>query len=138
MNPEALARLHAACFRVPRPWSAAEFGALRRDPAILFCTRPQAAALIRVAADEAELLTIAVAPAARRCGLGRELLGEACAGAAARGAARIFLEVGADNDAAIGLYRAAGFVEAGRRPGYYRLPGAGAVDALVMTRAHLA
>ncbi len=138
MRPAALARLHAACFTVPRPWTAAEFAALLADPAIFLCARPGGAALGRVAADEAELLTIAVAPTARRQGLGRALLAKIVAQAAGRGAARLFLEVAADNAPAITLYRAAGFAEAGRRRCYYAQAGGAPVDAIVMVRGNLA
>jgi ribosomal-protein-alanine N-acetyltransferase len=90
-------------------------------------------ALARVAADEAELLTLAVAPAARRQGVGAALVEAVACAAAAAGARRFFLEVAADNVAALALYRAAGFATAGRRPAYYRR-GAGMVDALVFAR----
>lgn len=138
MTPAALARLHAACFTVPRPWTAAEFAALMADPAVFVCARRGGAALGRLAADEAELLTIAVDPIARRQGLGWALLTEVVAQAAARGAARIFLEVAADNAPAFELYRAAGFAEAGRRRGYYVRAGGAPVDAIVMARSNLA
>jgi ribosomal-protein-alanine N-acetyltransferase len=46
----------------------------------------------------------------------------------------MFLEVGADNPTAQALYERAGFVPAGRRPGYYTRPGVTAVDAIVMRR----
>ncbi|WP_048858098.1 GNAT family N-acetyltransferase, partial [Acidiphilium multivorum] len=77
----------------------------------------------------AEILTIGVAPPARRCGLARALLTVALAAARARGAETVFLEVEADNAAAIALYRAAGFIAAGRRRDYY---GAGR-DALLFS-----
>lgn len=86
--------------------------------------------LARVAADEMEVLTLAVAPAARRRGLGRALLAAAQAWGAAQGAAVAFLEVAEDNTAARALYAAAGFVAAGRRPRYY----ANGADALVLRR----
>ncbi len=87
--------------------------------------------LARVAADEAEILSIAVMPKARRVGLGRTLLTAAIAEARARGAAAMFLEVAAANAAARALYAQAGFREVGTRPNYY--PG-GAV-ALVLRAA---
>ena len=87
--------------------------------------------LARVAADEAEILSIAVMPKARRVGLGRTLLTAAIAEARARGAAAVFLEVAAANAAARALYAQAGFREVGTRPNYY--PG-GAV-ALVLRAA---
>jgi ribosomal-protein-alanine N-acetyltransferase len=75
--------------------------------------------LCRMAADEAELLLIAVAPAWRRLGVADRLLLRAREDAAARGACALFLEVREDNSPARMLYSRAGFVEVGRRPGYY-------------------
>jgi ribosomal-protein-alanine N-acetyltransferase len=54
------------------------------------------------------------------------------AGAAARGATRLFLEVADDNAAALALYARAGFSEAGRRPGYYARPDGVRQDALIL------
>ena len=73
----------------------------------------------RVASDEAEILTLAVAPGARGKGLGRALLSAAIAEAARRGAKAIFLEVGRDNPAALALYAALRFANVGSRKGYY-------------------
>jgi ribosomal-protein-alanine N-acetyltransferase len=128
-SPRALAALHAQAFTDPRPWTEAEFAALLAGPGILLAAAPQGFALARIAADEAELLTIAVAAPARRQGLGRRLLAAVLARAEAQGARTVWLEVAADNAAARALYAALGFAEAGRRRGYY----AGA-DALVLRR----
>ena len=95
---------------------------------------PTGFVLARVAADEAEILTLAVARGSRRRGLGTRLVELALGEAASRGAARMFLEVADDNAAALALYRARGFVEAGRRPGYYGKPGQPRKDALLMSR----
>ncbi|MGF1663928.1 MAG: ribosomal protein S18-alanine N-acetyltransferase [Kineosporiaceae bacterium] len=89
---------------------------------------------IAVVGAEADLQTIAVAAEARGAGLGRRLLAEVTAAAAAEGVRRLLLEVRADNPAAVALYRSAGWDETGRRRGYYRRSDAGSVDALVMTR----
>ncbi len=86
--------------------------------------------LVREAAGEAEILTLAVAPRARRQGLGRTLVDAAIA---RLGSADLFLEVAADNIAAIALYQQNGFTQAGVRRGYYARPG-GAVDALLLKR----
>lgn len=129
-DPADLARLHAAAFRRPRPWSAAEFAALLARPETLLAVAPQGFALARAVADEAELLTLAVAPEARRCGLGARLLAQVLEAAAARGATALFLEVGTDNAAARALYARAGFAEAGRRRGYHD-----GSDALILRRA---
>jgi ribosomal-protein-alanine N-acetyltransferase len=78
-----------------------------------------ACAVLQMAAGEAELLTMAVLPAVRRQGLGRELLRELIARAAVYRAAAIWLEVRVSNNAAIGLYREAGFAGIGWRKNYY-------------------
>ncbi|MGO1076725.1 ribosomal protein S18-alanine N-acetyltransferase [Inquilinus sp. CA228] len=94
---------------------------------------PVGYALGRVAADEAELLSIALLPGRRRRGGGRRLLDALIGRCVAAGAGALFLEVATDNAAALALYRGAGFHEAGRRRGYYKV-GAAMVDAIVMKR----
>jgi ribosomal-protein-alanine N-acetyltransferase len=89
-------------------------------------------ALCRVAADEAELLTIAVQPSQRRRGAGRALLSAVLAHVCAVGVRSLFLEVGADNPAALALYARAGFQAVGSRKAYYQRGGGPAVDAVVM------
>jgi ribosomal-protein-alanine N-acetyltransferase len=135
MTPEALAVLHRAAFTdTPRPWSAAEFASVLALPGTLVASRPGGFALGRVAGPEAELLTLAVHPAARRRGLATLLVAEFEAGAAARGAEECLLEVAASNAAARALYARLGYLPAGRRAGYYRRPGRDAVDALVLRK----
>ena len=68
---------------------------------------------------DADVQTLAVAPARRGSGLGRRLVALAVEAARAAGARRLGLEVREDNAAALALYGAAGFVRQGRRPGYY-------------------
>lgn len=93
-----------------------------------------ACAVLQLAGGEAELLTMAVLPAARRMGLGRQLLRELIARAAANRAAAVWLEVRKSNAAAISLYRETGFAEIGWRKGYYRTPE-GREDAIMMRLA---
>eukprot|EP01042_Synura_sphagnicola_P035465 gene35465-biopygen34027 len=88
----------------------------------------------RVAADEAEVLSIVVAGDRRRSGLGQTLLCAHMAQLAARGATRLFLEVEDGNAPAIALYRRLGFETVGRREGYYPKPDGTRVAALVMRR----
>ena len=134
MTPAALARLHAACFTLPRPWTEAEFTDLLSRSGVFLLTNPGGFVLGRVVADEAELLTLAVDPAARRQGHGHNLL-TAFEDAAARcGAGAAFLEVASANAPARALYARRGWVEAGLRRGYYREPGGKADDALILTR----
>jgi ribosomal-protein-alanine N-acetyltransferase len=80
-------------------------------------------------APEGDIQTIAVAPAARRHGLGRALMTALVGEARKRGAREVFLEVRADNPGAQTLYRDLGFEEIGVRPRYYQPDD---VDALVM------
>jgi ribosomal-protein-alanine N-acetyltransferase len=129
-----MAALHARAFATPRPWSAAVFEALLASDLVFAEVRPGGLALCRVVADEAELLTIAVDPDRRRQGIGRALIGALAAEARARQAGRLFLEVAADNPAAIALYRQAGFAATGRRPGYYRPREGPPVDAILMEK----
>lgn len=72
-----------------------------------------------VAYDEVHLLSIAVAPARRRLGYGGELLRALLERGKARGAVRVLLEVRDGNASARAFYRTHGFVEIGRRRGYY-------------------
>ncbi|KRE62073.1 ribosomal protein S18-alanine N-acetyltransferase [Nostocoides sp. Soil756] len=81
--------------------------------------------------EVSDVMTVAVAPRRRGGGLGRLLLGELERRARHRGAAHVLLEVRADNEAALALYRRSGFVEIARRRGYYQ---PGAVDALVLRK----
>lgn len=134
VSPPALAALHARCFTVPRPWTEAEIAALLQSPATVLVGDGEAFALGRVAADEAELLTIAVAPQLRRAGRGGALLSAFETAARSRGARHAFLEVAADNRPALALYRSHGYREVGRRPDYYAHPAGHPVDALVLRR----
>jgi len=114
-------------------WSPATVRATVEHPGTVAVLVESGCAIIRVAADEAELLTIAVEPARRLRGLGSALLAEVIAAAAAGGATRLFLEVAADNAPGLALYRSRGFTEVGRRRGYYPRADARA-DALIMAR----
>ncbi|MGB5559099.1 MAG: ribosomal protein S18-alanine N-acetyltransferase [Paracoccaceae bacterium] len=134
MTPAKLAGLHARCFTTPRPWSADEFRSLLSDTHTLLVGGADGFALGRVIVDEAELLTIAVAPERRREGRGQRLLSDLEQAVRAHGATTCFLEVAADNSAAVALYHAAGYRETGRRRGYYRQPGGAAQDALILSR----
>jgi ribosomal-protein-alanine N-acetyltransferase len=91
--------------------------------------------IARVAADEAEILSLGVAPPARRAGVARALLDAAIACARLANARELFLEVGDDNPAAQALYRSAGFVPVGRRADYYKRADGSRVDALIMRNA---
>ena len=88
-------------------------------------------ALQRAIADEAELLLIAVDPAAQKCGIGAALVEDFIALASERGARRLHLEVREGNNAIV-LYERAGFVLVGRRRDYYRGSDGRKRDALTL------
>lgn len=131
---EALAALHGLAFPPGQAWGADAIGLMLGMPGGFGFWRPaEGFVLARVAADESEILTLAVVPPARRRGLGAALMQAAFAAARARGATAMFLEVAETNPAARGLYEGLGFAAAGRRRRYYE-DGA---DALVLRRALL-
>jgi len=132
-----IAPLHAACF--DEAWSETSIARLLEPPgAFAFLIRVAARdvgfVIARVAADEAEIISIGVVPALARQGLAIKLLRRAAEECEARGAVRLFLEVGSCNVAARALYEKFGFTCVGRRPRYY---GRASEDALVL-RASLA
>ena len=124
---DRLALLHTFAF--DRPWGADEIAAQVAGGAVALAT-PHGFILVRQAAGEAEILTLAVSPADRRQGHGRALVQAAMDHVTPDD---LFLEVAADNIAALTLYTRSGFQEVGRRRGYYPGP-AGPVDALVLRR----
>lgn len=128
----ALAALHAAAFPSGEAWGADAIAMMLAMPGAFGLWREaEGFVLARAAAGEAEILTLAVVPAARRKGLGAALLAGAMAAGRARGAEAMFLEVAEGNAAARALYLSFGFAEVGRRRRYY--PDGS--DALVLQRA---
>jgi ribosomal-protein-alanine N-acetyltransferase len=132
---EAMARVHAEAFGA-KAWRADEFEDLLEGEGIygFFADGeiPLGLILCRVAAVEMEVLTLGVAHAARRKGVGRALMTAALPAARERSASECFLEVAVDNDPAIALYDALGFRKTGLRKSYYDRGPAGFTDALVM------
>ena len=128
MTPDRLAALHARCFTRPRPWTVAEFANLLASPHAFLLTRPDGFLLGRLVVDEAEVLTLAVAPQSRRQGTARDLMDDFAATSRDRGATRAFLEVAGDNAPAQALYHGTGWRESGRRRRYYGPD----LDAIVM------
>jgi ribosomal-protein-alanine N-acetyltransferase len=127
-----LAAIHAQCFPPGEAWDAAIMAAELSMPGVFaFMSESGGMILARTVADEAEILTLAVVPAARRQGLARALVDTAAAYARSQGAFRFFLEVSTSNLAAQALYRRAGFVQVGIRRRYY--PDGS--DALVLSRS---
>lgn len=129
----AIAALHKQAFR--RGWDEDEVCGLLLDRAVsahLILARRAVAGFIlsRMAADEAEILSVAITPARRGRGLSRQLLDFHLRSLAGRGAHTVFLEVDEHNDPARRLYGRAGFREVGRRQGYYQ----SGATALVLRR----
>ena len=139
-----LARLHQSCF--DDAWSRADLAHLLALPggfgilARLFegslsgidGMRGVGFALCRVIRDEGELLSIGVGPSYRRRQIGAVLLRDCMERCQRIGATSVFLEVAADNHSAQSLYRAFGFVEVGRREGYYQRPDGSRMSAYTM------
>lgn len=134
MTPANMAALHQAAFANARGWSAEEFQSLLASPHCFAAVNGDCFALGRVVVDEAELLTIATHPDAQRQGLGHTALSAYEELSRERGAVSSFLEVAADNPAAIALYFAAGYDTTGKRKAYYKRSQGPAADALLMTR----
>ena len=133
-----LAAIHAGCFA--DSWSPQSMTEVLRTPgtfgfvAEAFGPPPVALALARVAADEAELLTIGVESGWRRGGVARRLLVAVMSEARVRGARRLFLEVAENNVPARMLYESESFRVVGRRDGYYARIGGAPIDAITMRR----
>jgi ribosomal-protein-alanine N-acetyltransferase len=129
-----LARVHAVCFP-DESWDAsaiAQILAMPRTDAHVACIDADAICGLLIdqcLAEDAEILTLGVAPASRRQGVARALLDDLLRRARDRGAARLVLEVAADNAAGLALYHALGFVRDGKRPGYYHRAAGPNIDA---------
>ncbi len=128
LHADALAVLHATSF--PQPWAEAEFAALLGQPGVAaWMWGHDGFILVRAVGDEAEILTLAVAPTQRRKGVAGALLQEAARVLKHGGGQKLYLEVASDNAAALALYAKQGFAATGRRAGYY----AHGADAVTMT-----
>jgi ribosomal-protein-alanine N-acetyltransferase len=135
LDLDTASSIHRRCFEEmgERGWTRQEFAGLLAAPGVAgWLLDDSGVALCRVAAEEAELLTIAVLPEHRRAGAGLRLLEAATQWATDVGARTLFLEVGADNPAARALYDRAGFQVVGGRRGYYARGSAPAADAVIL------
>jgi ribosomal-protein-alanine N-acetyltransferase len=132
-----LAQLHGASFH--RGWGEGEFeGMLAERNTLVHRLRmgrkTVGFAVSRIAADEAEILSIAVAESHRGRGLSRNLLLTHLGHLAGRGVRTVFLEVEENNRPARRLYERAGFAVAGRRERYYREANGEQLNAVLMRR----
>lgn len=132
-----LSQLHRASFH--RGWGQGEFESMLAERNTLADRLMQGRSPIgfiisRLAADEAEILSVAVASAQRGRGYSRNLLHQHLGHLAGRGILRVFLEVEENNEPAVRLYQRAGFRTVGRREQYYRDATGAKLNALVMQR----
>jgi ribosomal-protein-alanine N-acetyltransferase len=132
-----LAQLHGASFH--RGWGEAEFEQMLAEHNTLVHRLRQGRktigfAVSRMAADEAEILSIAVDARHRGRGLSRNLLLTHLGHLAGCGVRTVFLEVEENNRPARRLYDRAGFSVAGRRERYYKQPGGEQLNAILMRR----
>lgn len=126
-----LAAIHAESFPPAERWDEAAIGEQLGLPGTRALLAPTGGFVMwQQAADEAEVLTLAVLPALRRAGMGRALMDAAMRAMAASGAMVLFLEVARNNQPARRLYATLGFVQVGERRRYYADGG----DALVLRR----
>jgi [ribosomal protein S18]-alanine N-acetyltransferase len=137
-DADTLATLHAQCFH--RGWPSADFASYIADrdtPVYVACDakrRIAGFAMLRLAADEAELITIAVEPRWRKKGVGRALMNALLTDLRMTPARRLLLEVAADNPAALRLYAQLGFTRISERQGYYARADGLPATAIVMAR----
>lgn len=117
--PAALAAIHAEAFPPADAWGEGAIRTLLAMPGAVLLAEDDGFLLARVAGGEAEVITLAVRPAARRRGLAARLLARALRACAGAGAAAMFLEVDTANAPALALYARAGFARVGTRRGYY-------------------
>jgi len=132
-----LSQLHRASFH--RGWGQGEFETMLAERNTftqrLMLGRTQIGFIIsRMAADEAEILSVAVAADHRGHGYSRELLASHLGHLAGFGIHRVFLEVEENNAPAVRLYERAGFQTVARREQYYRDTSGAKLNALVMQR----
>lgn len=119
MTPEGLARTHAAAFGA-HAWDTATLGDYLDKPFCHVLGDETCFAVLQVIAEEAEILTLATHPDARRQGRAKALLATARAEVKRMGGQQIYLDVSDTNTAAIALYESAGYVRFSERRNYYK------------------
>jgi tRNA threonylcarbamoyl adenosine modification protein YeaZ/ribosomal-protein-alanine acetyltransferase len=128
---ERLTAIHKDAFE--KPWGQDELDALLTMPGTTaLLAADKSFILYRLAADEAEILTLATMPNARHKGLATALIKAAATRLRGERAKSLFLEVATDNHPAQALYRKLGFKQAGRRRSYYERQAGPAVDADIL------
>ena len=135
MTPDQLADICARAYRHMQPWTAAQFADTLALPRAVLTQTDHAFVLGQVVADEAEILALAADPNHQRSGQASAALALFHEAARTRGAMQVFLEVAFTNAPAIHFYSRQGYVQTGRRRGYYASLGGARVDAVIMSRA---
>jgi ribosomal-protein-alanine N-acetyltransferase len=129
-----MAAVHAAANPAESAWSQDDFAKLLGTTGVFTTSDNLCFCLARVVMDEAEILTIATHPDHRNKGYAKRALTLFETEARSRKAVTAFLEVAADNLAALRLYDACGYRQTGLRKGYYRRKNEQNVDALLMSK----
>ena len=124
-------KIHKMCFK--HGWNEKEFQKLLALPTSRLWMTEVSLLLCSEVADEMEILTICVLPENRRQHVAQDLLFELFQYAKSQRIKRIFLEVAEDNIPAQKLYLGMGFIQTGKRAGYYKRDN-GCVDALCLTK----
>ncbi len=131
---EGIAQLEKLCFS--DPWSENSVRSEVNNPLSLWLVALDADKIAGYVGSQsvlgwADMMNLAVAPEYRRLGVGEKLVTELISKLKENQVTCLTLEVRLSNDAAIALYTKLGFVEVGRRPGYYHNPRE---DALILRK----
>lgn len=124
---DELSNLHKKCFP-NKPWSADDFRDLKKSGCEIIMSQ-NGFIVYRIAADEAEIITIGVNPEMRRNGIASAMISIVEKSIKNQGVSKIFLEVASTNEPAKKLYETCGFKTVGTRPKYYD-----GVDAILMSK----
>lgn len=129
-----IAALEKLCFSAP--WSENSVASELENPWSLWLVEEQDGKVLGYAGSqmsppEADMMNLAVAPEARRQGLGKNLMEALCTALKEKNIEGLSLEVRASNEAAIALYKKLGFAQTGRRKEYYVNPRE---DALILRK----
>ena len=131
---EAIAQLESVCFS--DPWSVASIGSEVNNPLSLWIVAMDGQKVVGYVGSQsvmgwADMMNLAVAPDYRRMGIGEKLVTELIHHLKENEVSCLTLEVRLSNSSATALYTKLGFVEVGRRPGYYHNPRE---DALILRK----
>ena len=122
-----LAELHKQCFP-DRPWSASDFADLKKSGCEIIASE-NGFIVWRNVADEAEIISIGVAPEKRRQGIAEAMITIMEQELKKQSVHKVFLEVSEVNFQAKNLYQKHGFIPTGKRPKYYN-----GTDAIIMEK----